>query len=358
MKPFYIYNIIIPLLSFTNIYTYYIPETNHNITNITSFAFGSCYNLKKTISKYTIFNEISKTSPDVFLWLGDAAYVRYAPESKYKLIRKYQQTFNIFNPFNKTRVLRQYNNTKFSPDYASFNKHFPTIGVWDDNDYGQNDGNGYFPYKDQMKEIFLDFLDEPKSSIRRTPNRPIYATYVFGDVHSHRNIRVILLDVRYNKSRLIDKERDILGEEQWEWFEDVLSKSNETFILIASGTQVLPIDRLFSEAWFPESRIRLFKLIEKTKKEGIILLTGDIHNGQILKTPCVIKGIGYDLYEITSSGLGHYCKPKCDIIIDYILPRMYKVSNIYIMFSLQKQLIIIITHNYTSIGERTKKRQV
>ena len=164
--------------------------------------------------------------------------------------------------------------------------------------------------------------------------------------------------MRYNKSRLIDKERDILGEEQWEWFEDVLSKSNETFILIASGTQILPIDRLFSEGWFPESRIRLFKLIEKTKKEGVIVLTGDIHNGQILKTPCIIEGIGYDLYEITSSGLGHYCKPKCDIIIDYILPRMYKVSNIYIMFSLQKQLIIIITHNYTSIGERTKKHQV
>ena len=149
------------------------------------------------------------------------------PNTQY--LTKYQ---NIFNPFNKKRVLRQYNNTKFSPDYASFNKHFPTIGVWDDNDYGQNYGNGHFPYKDQMKEIFLDFLDEPTSSIRRTPNRPIYVTYVFGDVHSHRNIRVILLDVRYNKSRLIDKERDILGKEQREWFEDVLTKSNEKLYLL------------------------------------------------------------------------------------------------------------------------------
>ena len=88
------------------------------------------------------------------------------PNTQY--LTKYQ---NIFNPFNKTRVIRQYNNTKFSPDYASFNKHFPTIGVWDDIDFVQNDGNGHFPYKDQMKEIFLDFLDEPTSSIRRTPNR-------------------------------------------------------------------------------------------------------------------------------------------------------------------------------------------
>ena len=108
MKPFYIYNIIIPLLSLTNIYTYYIPETNHNITNITSFAFGSCYNLKKTISKYTIFNEISKTSADVFLWLGDAAYV-----DEPNLLYYYKQT----HPNNWTRVEEIFNTSKSNKHY-------------------------------------------------------------------------------------------------------------------------------------------------------------------------------------------------------------------------------------------------
>ena len=70
--------------------SYYIPEDNHNITEINSFAFGSCYNLRKSISKYTIFNVIDKHKPDVFMWLGDAAYVRYAKESRWKIVRKYK----------------------------------------------------------------------------------------------------------------------------------------------------------------------------------------------------------------------------------------------------------------------------
>ena len=317
---------LIFLTIFFFVLNYYIPEKAHNITSINSFAFGSCYNLKKTISKYTIFDVIDKHKPDVFMWLGDAAYVRYSKSSKWKIMKYYKYFFNVFDPFNKTRVLRQYKNTKFSPDYFNFNKKTPVIGVWDDNDYGQNDGNKHFPYKDIMKEIFLDFLDEPPNSHRRQENKGIYNTYVFGDVNSYKNIRVILLDVRYHKTGWLEKERDILGEEQWKWFEDVLLNSKETFILVASGTQILPIDRLFSEAWYPESRIRLFNLLGKVKKNGVVLLTGDIHNAQILKTPCTIPEIGYPLIEITSSGLGHYCKPNCDLIIDHILPSYYKFS--------------------------------
>lgn len=317
--------LVISLILLKNIFAYYIPPENHKLTSINSFAFGSCYNLHKNVSKYAIFNVIDKNKPDIFMWLGDAAYVRFSPTSKYKLIRKYKYFFSVFDEFNRTKVLKQFNNTKYSVDYRPFDLKYPTIGIWDDNDYGQNDGNKHFKYKEEMKEIFLDFLDEPINSPRRSPGKAIYTTYTFGEMNSYKNIRVILLDVRYNKSSLIERNRDMLGEDQWEWFEEVLTKANETFIFIASGTQILPVDRLFSECWFPESRIRLFNLLSKVKKNGVVLLTGDIHSGQLLKTPCVIEGIGYKLIEITSSGLGHYCQPNCDLAIDYVLPSTYKV---------------------------------
>ena len=38
------------------------------------------------------------------------------------------------------------------------------VGIWDDHDYGINDGNKHFEYKDEFKELFLDFLNEPKES--------------------------------------------------------------------------------------------------------------------------------------------------------------------------------------------------
>ncbi len=90
----------------------------------------------------------------------------------------------------------------------------------------------------------------------------------------------------------------------------------------------MPIDRIATECWFPESRERLFKLISKTNKKGVIFITGDIHNGHILKTPCIIKEIGYPIYEITSSGLGHYCTINCNVLIDYLLPSNYKVKTV------------------------------
>lgn len=349
-------NGFILFLLINRLVAYYISPNNHKITSINSFAFGSCYNLHKNVSKYEIFNIIHKNKPDFFMWLGDAAYVRFARQSKYKLVRKYQYYFSVFDEFNRTRVLRQFNNTKYSADYRPFDLKYPIIGIWDDNDYGQNDGNKHFKYKEEMKEIFLDFLDEPKNSTRRNIGKGIYTTYTFGDMDSYKNIRVILLDVRYNKSSLIESDRDMLGEDQWKWFEDVLVNANETFIFISSGTQILPVDRLLSECWFPESRLRLFNLLKKIKKNGIVLLTGDIHNGQLLKTPCAIEGIGYQLIEITSSGLGHYCKPNCDLAIDFVLPNYYKVSAFIIfIFSLPQLLMIITMLILILCGEIRKK---
>ena len=42
------------------------------------------------------------------------------------------------------------------------------VGIWDDHDYGIDNADKTFKYKDVMKEHFLTFIDEPLDSIRRT----------------------------------------------------------------------------------------------------------------------------------------------------------------------------------------------
>ena len=74
-------------------------------------------------------------------------------------------------------------------DYKSFNQKTPSIAVWDDHDYSINDGNGLFKHKLEAKKLFLDYIDEPENSPRRSPDRGIYATYSFGDKNSHKNFR-------------------------------------------------------------------------------------------------------------------------------------------------------------------------
>jgi hypothetical protein len=102
-----------------------------------------------------------------------------------------------------------------------------------------------------------------------------------------------------------------------------LARSNETFIFVGSGTQILPFNRILSESWYGSSRKRLFNLISKHRKSGVILLSGDIHCAQVLKTFCTLPELGYDLYEITSSGLSHFYRTR--IIMDYILPNDYSL---------------------------------
>lgn len=177
-------------------------------------------------------------------------------------------------------------------------------------------------HKEKAKELFLNFLDEPMDSVRRKPNRAIHTSYTFGS-GTHKSVRIILLDVRYNKTSLFyDNEADMLGEEQWQWLEEEL-KNDETFTLIVSGTQILPINRFITEAWYPSSRQRLFRLLGQMKKSGVIFITGDIHAGQILKSQCILPYLGYDIYEFTSSGLSHYDWdfPICDFFLptDYYL---------------------------------------
>jgi alkaline phosphatase D len=175
--------------------------------------------------------------------------------------------------------------------YQVLYKKVPTIGIWDDHDYALDDGNGFFIHKELAKNYYLDFLNEPIDSERRKTGRSIYTSYTFGNPKTFKTVRIILLDARfYKQSYYYESDPDMLDEEQWQWLENELT-NDETFTLIGSGTQVLPVTRIATECWYPKARKRLFELIGRLKKSGVILLSGDIHNTQILKTFCVIPSI-------------------------------------------------------------------
>lgn len=68
------------------------------------------------------------------------------------------------------------------------------IGIWDDHDYGINDGDASYSDKLASQKLFLEFLDEPPESPRW--HRPgLYNAWTFGNP-PHQTM-VILLDTRY-----------------------------------------------------------------------------------------------------------------------------------------------------------------
>lgn len=79
-----------------------------------------------------------------------------------------------------------------------------------------------------MKDIFLDFLDEPQGTPRRLSETGIYVSYYLGNSKIG---KLIILDVRYVKT-----DDDLLGEVQWDWLEQEILDPTPEIFFISSGT--------------------------------------------------------------------------------------------------------------------------
>lgn len=259
--------------------------------------FGSCAHQDKDMP---ILNTINAEQPDVFVFLGDNIYGD--TENMGELRAKYQK-------------LGQ------NPSFDKLRKSTEVIATWDDHDFGENDAGAEYPKKIQSKKIMLDFWGEPKDSKRYKQNDGIYTSYMYGE--GEQVVHIILLDLRYNRAPINhvskasyltkrkpknmgpyspsqDPKASMLGENQWLWLEKELKKP-AAIKLIGSSLQLLP-EFTGWEAWanYPADRNRLFEFIKTEKINGVILLSGDTHWGEISKYQ---QDMPYPLWEVTSSGL-------------------------------------------------------
>jgi len=243
---------------------------------IQRIAFGSCSREDKDQS---FWNQIKSTNPDLWIWLGDIIYGD--SEDKDVMWSKYQKLFQNIH-------------------YQNFIKDIPALGIWDDHDYGINDGGKDFPAKKQNKDLFFDFFQQPAP-----PYPGIYRSFHLGQ--DDRDFKLILLDTRSFKDKPTpDKKGDVLGEEQWYWLENDLAndETSSGIIIIASGIQVLSEEHAY-ETWgqFPEARKRLLNLACAYPNKTFIAITGDRHIAELSKQH--LPECGRNWYDLTSSGLTH-----------------------------------------------------
>ena len=59
-----------------------------------------------------------------------------------------------------------YSFVDYEKNFEKMNLNFPFEAIWDDHDYGVNDGGGDFPAKEISRKAFLDFFNEPMASDR------------------------------------------------------------------------------------------------------------------------------------------------------------------------------------------------
>ncbi len=252
--------------------------------NIQRIAFGSCSVQGKTDQQ--LWNEVNKTSPDLWIWLGDNIYGD--TEDMQKMRKDYQQQ-------------------KSHAGYQQLLKKTDVIGVWDDHDFGVNDGGKEYPKKDESKAELFRFLDVAEDNPARS-RKGAYQSYTYKGALT---IKVILLDARYFRDPLKKDDRnwnipdvngEILGDEQWKWLEEQVQEPEVDLFIIGSGIQILPEEHRF-EKWanFPRERTKFFQLLSAYVAQPVVLLSGDRHISEVSKID--LEGYDYPLYEFTSSSL-------------------------------------------------------
>ena len=256
-------------------------------------AFGSCIDQARPAP---IWDTILAGKPDLFLFGGDNVYCKL--------------------PYSTQRLRRAYALASGSPGMGRLRRSVAHLAIWDDHDYGLNDGGADFAFKAESKAQFLQFWKVADSDPRRGRDG-LYHAQLFGP--PGRRVQVILLDGRWFRSPLTptdqldapgkeryvpdaDPGKTMLGEAQWRWLEAQLRQPAEVR-LIVSGVQVVT-DGHGWERWgnLPRERERLYRLIAGTGAQGVVFLSGDRHIGALYREPA---GTPYPLYEMTSSGITH-----------------------------------------------------
>ena len=117
--------------------------------------------------------DIAKESLDLWVWLGDFSYVdnkaligqKFSLWDKLKHLSILQRILSLFrtNIPAISSLRRHYwmNATFMNPLYQILRTHTPVLGIWDDHDYGVNDGDARNPFKVNQKSVYLDYLEEP-----------------------------------------------------------------------------------------------------------------------------------------------------------------------------------------------------
>jgi alkaline phosphatase D len=238
-----------------------------------------------------MWQHVIANNPQLWVWLGD---IIYADTSDMRALAAH------------------YKRLKTTPDYKRMRTKTQVIGVYDDHDYGINDGCKDYPFKKGAKKCLMDFLDVPMNSVVRR-REGAYSSYTFGK--GAQKIKFIVMDTRYfrdplekdpTKARryIPNMDGDVLGPAQWKWLENELKSSTANLNVLCSSIQVIADDH-GHEKWgnFPNQRKKLLALIASTKPKNLLILSGDRHMAEVSKMQ--LEGLPYPLYDFTSSGMTH-----------------------------------------------------
>jgi hypothetical protein len=206
-----------------------------------------------TSSNAAVFSTIRSADPLLFLHLGDAHYHNYTTNDQL-------QFHTAFN-----EILAQ-------PRQALLYREVPTVYVWDDHDFGNNNCDSSSPTKPAAAAVYR----------LRVPHYPlpdatsVYQTFDVG------RVRFIVTDQRSaaNTGSATDNaSKTMLGSAQKAWFKDLLSNSAGKLIVWVCPRWFGQPKTSGSDSWggFSTERAELVSHIHANCPGRVVVVSADLH---------------------------------------------------------------------------------
>lgn len=231
----------------------------------------------------SILETMAKEKAAFNLWLGDNWYAREVD---------YHSEWGLNYRASVTRRL---------PVLQNLLKNMPQYAIWDDHDYGPNNADKSYIFKNKALEVFRNYWANPSYG---DGQEGTYTKFSYVDVD------FFLMDARWFRSNNFlpdsvngkpNPDKRMWGAKQMEWLKNALKGSLANFKVIVTGSQTLnpasPFDCLQS---YPIEFNELMDFLKNEKINGVLFFTGDRHHSEVIKYE---RPGTYALFDVTSSPL-------------------------------------------------------
>lgn len=247
------------------------------------FAAISCMNDAYRRETVTMWEALAREQCDFVIFHGDSCYADQ---------RQIED--------GPTGIARRYSETRMALAWFRFERLTPTIAVWDDHDFGINNGDRTFEHAGFTRELFRAFFGA-------TENRAWQKGLGVSSRFEAYGQRFYLLDDRSFRDPPDVPHGQHWGTDQLAWlFGDIRNGRTPSWVI--NGTQYFG-DNLLREAVEsdqPEDLARLTAGLAEIAAP-VAMISGDVHFSEIRRVDP--HWLGYETFEFTSSSMHSFPNP-------------------------------------------------
>lgn len=252
------------------------------------FGVVSCMNDHYKLEQFAMWGDYLTQTPDYNFLIGDNVYSDYT-YSKERHIKDKAKA-------HEAMLWRRYIETWETLLLYRTSELTPTLAIWDDHDYGINNGDRNFPYKEIGLKILRTFYPiEENAMLKTLPGA--------GFVFEWPEQRFVFVDARSFRSPEVLPQ----GEKETQWGEEQTQKVL-SILKVPKPTWLIQGDQFFGGYHkfesFEGNRPKDFKQtlgFLKASPSKVFFVSGDRHLSEMMKIEK--EALGYEAYEVTSSAI-------------------------------------------------------